>query len=107
MKVNLNHQLNDPDCKGVEILSIGTELLLGNIVNTNSQWIAEELSKLGLNHYRQSTIGDNSNRISNLIPMRRMANSNEYKGSIIYMLSEASSYMTGSIISVDGGRTVW
>ena len=37
MKANLNHQLNDPDTKGVEILSIGTELLLGNIVNTNSK----------------------------------------------------------------------
>ncbi|MDC3118186.1 competence/damage-inducible protein A [Prochlorococcus sp. AH-716-K03] len=67
MKVNLNHQLNDPNCKGVEILSIGTELLLGNIVNTNAQWISEELSLLGLNHFRQSTIGDNSRRISKLI----------------------------------------
>ena len=67
MKVNLNHQLNSPNCKGVEILSIGTELLLGNIVNTNSQWIAEELSSLGLNHFRQSTVGDNSNRISKLV----------------------------------------
>ena len=47
MKVNLNHQLNDPQTKGVEILSIGTELLLGNIVNTNAQWISEELSLLG------------------------------------------------------------
>ena len=62
MKVNLNHQLNEPDIKGVEILSIGTELLLGNIVNSNAQWISEELSSLGLNHFRQSTIGDNSNR---------------------------------------------
>ena len=67
MKVNLNHQLNNPEIKGVEILSIGTELLLGNIVNTNAQWISEELSSLGLNHFRQSTIGDNSNRIINLI----------------------------------------
>ena len=67
MKVNLNHQLNDPNCKGVEILSIGTELLLGNILNTNAQWIAEELSSLGLNHFRQSTIGDNSKRIIKLI----------------------------------------
>ncbi len=67
MKVDLNHQLNDPDIKGVEILSIGTELLLGNIVNTNAQWISEELSSLGLNHFRQSTIGDNSKRISTLI----------------------------------------
>ena len=67
MKVNLNHQSNDPNGKGVEIISIGTELLLGNIVNSNAQWISEELSALGLNHFRQSTIGDNSNRISKLI----------------------------------------
>ena len=67
MKSNLKHQSNDPNCKGVEILSIGTELLLGNIVNTNAQWISEELSTLGLNHFRQSTIGDNSERITKLI----------------------------------------
>ena len=67
MKVNLNHQLNNSHCKGVEILSIGTELLLGNIVNTNAQWISEELSSLGLNHFRQSTIGDNAKRISQLV----------------------------------------
>ena len=67
MKVNLKHQLNDPQTKGVEILSIGTELLLGNIVNTNAQWISEELSLLGVNHFRQSTIGDNYTRISKLI----------------------------------------
>ncbi len=67
MNSNLKHQSNDPNCKGVEILSIGTELLLGNIVNTNAQWISEELSTLGLNHFRQSTIGDNSERITKLI----------------------------------------
>ncbi len=67
MKSNLKHQSNDPNCKGVEILSIGSELLLGNIVNTNAQWISEELSTLGLNHFRQSTIGDNSERIIKLI----------------------------------------
>ena len=67
MNSNLKHQSNDPNCKGVEILSIGTELLLGNIVNTNAQWISEELSTLGLNHFRQSTVGDNSERITKLI----------------------------------------
>ena len=67
MKANLNHQSNDPNPKGVEILSIGTELLLGNIVNTNARWISEELSKLGLNHFRQSTVGDNCDRIIRII----------------------------------------
>jgi len=53
--------------KGVEILSIGTELLLGNIINTNAQWISEQLSQLGLNHFRQSTVGDNYDRIVKVI----------------------------------------
>ncbi len=52
-----------PNSKEVEILSIGTELLLGNIINTNAQWISEQLSQLGLNHFRQSTVGDNCGRI--------------------------------------------
>ena len=58
---------NESHKKGVEILSIGTELLLGKIVNTNAQWISEQLSSLGLNHFRQSTIGDNRERIISLI----------------------------------------
>ena len=56
-----------PNSEGVEILSIGTELLLGNIINTNAQWIAEQLSQLGLNHFRQSTVGDNCDRIIKVI----------------------------------------
>ena len=48
MNSNLKPQSNDSNYKGVEILSIGTELLLGNIVNTNAQWISEELSTLGI-----------------------------------------------------------
>ncbi len=57
----------NPNSKGVEILSIGTELLLGNIINTNAQWISEQLSQLGLNHFRQSTVGDNCDRIIKVI----------------------------------------
>ena len=56
-----------PNSRGVEILSIGTELLLGNIVNTNAQWISERLSQLGLNHFRQTTVGDNFDRIIKVI----------------------------------------
>jgi NAD(P)-dependent dehydrogenase (short-subunit alcohol dehydrogenase family) len=47
------------------------------------------------------------NKIKGKIPMKRMARLNEYQGSLIFMLSEASTYMNGSIISVDGGRTAW
>ena len=68
MKINLNHPPSIKENRqAVEILSIGTELLLGNIVNTNARWIAEQLSSLGLNHFRQTTIGDNSERLSKLI----------------------------------------
>ncbi|MCL2841638.1 MAG: competence/damage-inducible protein A [Defluviitaleaceae bacterium] len=47
----------------VEILSVGTELLLGNIVNTNAAFIAEALAKLGITTYHQSTVGDNHERL--------------------------------------------
>ena len=46
-------------------------------------------------------------RLSNLIPMGRMAELDEYRGTIVYMLSDASGYMTGSTVVVDGGRTCW
>jgi len=46
-------------------------------------------------------------KVSSRIPLGRLANSNEYQGIIIFLLSDASSYMTGSIIQIDGGRTTW
>ncbi len=46
-------------------------------------------------------------KLTNLIPMGRMADKDEYKSTVLYMMSDASSYMTGSTIIVDGGRTCW
>jgi len=46
-------------------------------------------------------------KVESLIPMNRMADRDEYKATIIYMCSDASSYMNGAVISVDGGRTSW
>jgi nicotinamide-nucleotide amidase len=46
-----------------EIISIGTELLLGQIVNTNAQYISEQLAMLGIPVYYHSVVGDNPERI--------------------------------------------
>ncbi len=64
IKENINQK---EDNKGAEILCIGSELLLGNIVNTNAQWLAEELAILGIPHFRQTVIGDNSSRLKEAI----------------------------------------
>ena len=45
--------------------------------------------------------------VASRIPMNRLAKSNEYQGTIIWMLSDASSYLNGAIIAVDGGRSSW
>lgn len=46
-----------------EIICVGTELLLGNIVNTNAAFLSQKLSELGINVFYQSVVGDNSNRL--------------------------------------------
>ena len=47
------------------------------------------------------------NKVHSRIPMNRLAQPNEYQGTLVWMLSDASSYLNGAIISVDGGRTTW
>jgi NAD(P)-dependent dehydrogenase (short-subunit alcohol dehydrogenase family) len=41
------------------------------------------------------------------VPMKRLAKLEEMKGPVAFMITEASSYMTGAVVSVDGGRTIW
>jgi NAD(P)-dependent dehydrogenase (short-subunit alcohol dehydrogenase family) len=45
--------------------------------------------------------------VSSRIPMNRLARSDEYQGTLIWMLSDASSYLNGAIVPVEGGRTAW
>lgn len=49
--------------RSAEIICIGTELLLGDILNRNAQFLAQELAKLGIAHYYQTVVGDNPERI--------------------------------------------
>jgi nicotinamide-nucleotide amidase len=50
-----------------EIICVGTELLLGDILNTNAQFLATELARLGIAHYYQSVVGDNPERIQQVV----------------------------------------
>ncbi|AMB99687.1 hypothetical protein AWM75_06690 [Aerococcus urinaehominis] len=46
-----------------EIIAVGTELLMGQIANTNAQFIAKHLNELAINHYQQTVVGDNPQRL--------------------------------------------
>ena len=50
---------------------------------------------------------DFKERLHSRIPMNRMAQKDEYQGTILFLVSDASSYMTGATLAVDGGRTCW
>jgi nicotinamide-nucleotide amidase len=50
-----------------EIVAVGTELLLGQIVDTNSSWMGDQLARIGIEHLRQTKVGDNLERITDCI----------------------------------------
>ncbi|TGL59752.1 SDR family oxidoreductase [Leptospira ognonensis] len=45
--------------------------------------------------------------VTSRIPLGRMANKDEYKGLVVFLLGDSASYMNGAIVSADGGRSVW
>ena len=54
-----------------EIISVGTEILLGNIVNTNAAYIAEKCAYIGISNYYQVTVGDNADRLRESIELAK------------------------------------
>lgn len=53
--------------RSAEIICVGTELLLGDILNSNAQFLAQELARLGIAHYYQTVVGDNPDRIKAVV----------------------------------------
>lgn len=55
----------------VEIISVGTELLLGNVVNSDAQMLSQKLSELGLNVFYHTVVGDNPARLKQAVAIAR------------------------------------
>lgn len=53
----------------VELISVGTEILLGNIVNTNAAYLSEKCAQLGLSLYYQTVVGDNPDRLEETLKL--------------------------------------
>ena len=53
--------------RSAEIICVGTELLLGDIVNGNAQYLAQQLASLGITHHYQTVVGDNPLRIQRAV----------------------------------------
>jgi len=64
-----------------EIICVGTELLLGEILNSNAQFLAQELADLGIPHYYQTVVGDNPDRLKGVIATA------QYRGSKILLFT--------------------
>lgn len=52
-----------------EIISVGTELLLGQLVDTNSVWLSQQFSQMGINSHFKTTVGDNANNIEQVFAL--------------------------------------
>ena len=50
-----------------EILCVGTEILIGDIVNTNAAYISQRLASMGINQYHQGVVGDNPERLKGFL----------------------------------------
>lgn len=54
-----------------EIIAVGTEILTGQIVNTNAQFLSEKLAEIGVDVYFQTVVGDNEARLLSLLEIAR------------------------------------
>ena len=82
-----------------EIICVGTELLLGNILNTNAQYLSRELAALGITVQRESTIGDNHGRLADFV--------NEAKQRCDLLVFTGGLGPTADDLTSDNGLNIW
>ena len=61
--------MTDSKSVSCELVTSGTEILLGDIVDTNAAWIAQQLREIGVNLYYKTTVGDNEPRLRGVLEM--------------------------------------
>ena len=62
-------KMTDSKSVSCELVTSGTEILLGDIVDTNAAWIAQQLREIGVNLYYKTTVGDNEPRLRGVLEM--------------------------------------
>ena len=89
--------------------SVGKSAILGLTRYLATYWspIPVRCNALALGSVRGQQDNDLVENLVNRIPLGRLAQASEYQGAVVFLLSRASSYMTGSILTIDGGRTTW
>ena len=92
-----------------EIITIGTEILLGEIVDTNARYVARQLRDAGIDVYRKTTVGDNAKRIAQAIQQslaasipfpKRLGDPAEFAALAAHIVSNG--HLNGEVIRLDG-----
>lgn len=108
-----NHSIyNNSSSKILNVKPISYSVVKTGIIGLSkylsTYWLGKVRSNaLCFGGVRQSQDMNFIKKINKLIPLRRMANKDDYQGIIKFLCSEESAYLNGAVIPVDGGRTVW
>lgn len=89
--------------------SVGKSAIIGLTRYLATYWspIPVRCNALALGSVRGQQDNVLVENLVNRIPLGRLAEASEYQGAVVFLLGRASSYMTGSIVTIDGGRTTW
>ena len=102
----------DIECKDRQVKPITYSVIKSGLIGMTKYFATYFEGKIRSNAICPGGVLNDQNedflsKVNKLIPLGRLANKNEYRGAIVFLLSDASSYMNGACVSIDGGRTIW